>query len=187
MKTRRGFILFSLVLLGWGLVGHLMVGAPPAQPSGQLFAFVDYDFIFTLELVRPGVPILNFVHAGKGNYFLKADEIRIIAGIKLYRPRLFEVDTSVAKDPMRISGLRVHPHSSFGLTLVGDLAGLEAIDKVTVKLGADLFQLQPMDKTAFEVLAKQVNQLNLLSPDIREDFRVLEIRPCGSRKAGELR
>ncbi len=190
-----------LTLLGW--MAWILLAAPLAAQTGPApggsgaggetkaskrhFAFVDFDFIFTLELVRPGVPILNFVLPGKGNYFLKADDIRILAGIKLYRPRLMEVDTGQARDSMRISGIQVHPHSSFGLTLLGDFAGVDAIDRVSIRMGSNQFQLEAIDGESFEVLARQVNRLNLLSPDIREDYRVLKILPRGRRTAGELR
>lgn len=154
-----------------------------AKPTGKWFAFVDYEFLFTLELVRPGTPILNFVNMGRSSPYLNVSEIRLVSGIKLYRPQLFRIDTSDDKDPMRIASLHVLPKSSFGLTLMGqDIRELESIDKVTIKLGSNQFYLQALEEAAFETLVKKVNQISLISPDIREDFRVLDLRPLGRRQ-----
>lgn len=155
---------------------------PETQPSRRHFIFLDQEFILTLELVRPGVPIFNFINLGNGSYQLAASDIRIIAGIKLFHPNLFDVETSNRRDPLRVGSMRVHPHSSFGVTLRGSLETVEAIDRVSIQLGNDRFELRSISLAEFDDLSKKISQINLISPDIREDFRVLELKPLGTRK-----
>jgi hypothetical protein len=183
--------LYFAFVLFWFVVFSVNIGAQTtatpvqekAKPTGKWFAFVDYEFLFTLELVRPGTPILNFINMGRSSPYLNVAEIRLVSGIKLYRPQLFRIDTSDDKDPMRIASLHVLPKSSFGLILMGqDIRELESIDKVTIKLGSNQFYLQALEEAAFETLVKKANQLSLISPDIREDFRVLDLRPLGRRQ-----
>lgn len=159
-----------------------LAAGPESQPSRRHFIFLDQEFILTLELVRPGVPIFNFINLGNGSYQLTASDIRIIAGIKLFRPNLFDVETSNRRDPLRVGSMRVHPHSSFGVTLRGNLETVEAIDRVSVQLGSDRFELRSISLPEFDDLSKKISQINLVSPDIREDFRVLELKPLGTRK-----
>src|SRR6266581_2001812 len=45
--------------------------------KSRYFAFVGRDFIFTLEMYKPGVPILNFVSMVATAYKLFAKEIRL--------------------------------------------------------------------------------------------------------------
>lgn len=164
-------------------------GLPPAgaqtqeQPSRRHFIFLDQEIILTLELVRPGVPIFNFVNLGNGSYLLQASDVRIISGIKMHRPVLFDVETSTRDDPLRVSAIKVHPHSSFGITLKGNIEGIAEIDRVTVELGPSRFELQSLSPQGFEALSRKISKLNLISPDIRDDFRVLELNTIGSRKA----
>jgi hypothetical protein len=167
-------MLADLTPLGAGIEG---------QPSRRHFIFLDQEIILTLELVRPGVPIFNFVNLGNGSFLLQASNVRIISGIKLYRPNLFDIDTSTRNDPLRVSAIKVHPHSSFGLTLKGNIEAITEIDRVTIELGPDRFELQSISTQDFEALSAKISKLSLISPDIRDDFRVLEIKSLGSRKA----
>jgi hypothetical protein len=156
-------------------------GAEP-QPTRHHFIFLDQEFILTLELVRPGIPIFNFINLGNGTFQLPATDIRMISGIKLFRPELFDVETSNRQDPLRVGSLKVRPHSSFGVTLKGNLESVQEIDRVTVELGLNRFEMQAISLPEFESLSRKIAQLNLISPDIREDFRVLELKPLGTRK-----
>jgi hypothetical protein len=174
-KIGIGIVSLAFAFSLWG-------AQEPEKASKRHFIFLDQEFIFTLELVQAGVPILNFVNLGSGNYHLQAPEVRIISGIKLYRPRLFDVETSDRRDPLRVGSLKIHPHSSFGVTLMGDLSQVTEIDRVTIQIGTDQFNLQSISAKAFDALSQKIGNINLLSPDIREDFRVLELQPLGQRK-----
>ena len=152
------------------------------KPSKQHFVFLDHEFVFTVELVKEGIPILNFINLGKRNYFLQASAVRIISGIKLYRPQLFDVETALNKDPLRVSAMKIHSHSSFGVTLIGGLSDVTKMDRVTIRIGQERFEFQSISAEFFNALSEKITQINLLSPDIRDDFRVLDIRPMGQRR-----
>jgi hypothetical protein len=171
-----------LCCLGFLFLAVSAIYGIESPPTRHHFIFLDQEFILTLELVRPGIPIFNFINLGNGTFQLPAADIRIVAGIKLFRPELFDVETSNRKDPLRIGAMKVRPHSSFGVTLKGNLEGVTEIDRVTVELGPNRFELQSISLPEFESLSRKIAQLNLISPDIREDFRVLELKSLGTRK-----
>lgn len=170
-------VVLCLASIGWSVPTH-----QDDAPSKRHFLFLDYEFIFTLELVQSGIPILNFINLGTKSYNLQASDVRIIAGIKLYKPRLFDVETADPNDPLRVSSIRIRPRSSFGITLIGDLAPVSEIDRVSIKLGQNHFDLRSISSKSFDTLSEKIMRINLLSPNIRDDFRVLELKSMGWRR-----
>ena len=57
---------------------------------------------------------------------------------------------------------------------------------MTVRCGPDDFFLAPLSSFDFENLALKVNRLNLGSPDLRDDWRVLKLEPIGTRIFGPV-
>jgi hypothetical protein len=54
---------------------------------------------------------------------------------------------------------------------------------VEIELGEEKFNLAPLCEADFEALVLKVNQLNLGSPDFRDDFRVLNLELIGQRSS----
>jgi hypothetical protein len=145
------------------------------------YAFVDRDYIFTLEMVKPGVPILNFVSLSENESILLANQIRLTEGIRKIPARLFKVDTGDPKQPVVLATLTIHAKSSFGVTLTGDFDGIKEPSGVTVGIGSEDFRLKPLTSFDFENLALKINRINLNSPDFSDDWRVLKLEYLGSR------
>ena len=152
----------------------------PLEKSGY-FAFVDREYVFTLEVVKPGVPILNFVCTGEKQSNLLAKEIRIALDNRKVPGRLFVVDTGDPKEPMVTPTIRIRPKSSFGMRLEGEFGNATEFYGVTLRLGTDDFKLVPLTSLDFENLALKINRLNLGSPDFSDDWRVLKIEALGTR------
>ena len=70
-------------------------------------------------------------------------------------------------------------NSFIGLELLGSFNDFAEPASVLIDLGESRFELQSVDCAKFERLAEKINRINLDSPDIREDFEVLEINPLG--------
>ncbi len=166
------------------------IGPPPPRPQPQssapldrsgYFAFVDRDYIFTIEMVKPGVPLFNFISMTDTERLLPAKEVRLTLEGRKATGRLFMVDTGNPKEPLVVPSVRLRPKSSFGVRLDGDFGDAKELLGVTVRCGPDDFFLAPLSSFDFENLALKVNRLNLGSPDLKDDWRVLKLEPIGTR------
>lgn len=149
--------------------------------KSSYYAFVDREYIFTLEMAKPGVPILNFVSMLEKKSVLLANRIRLGEGIRKIPARLFKVDTGDPKQPVVLATMTIHPKSSFGVTLIGDFDGIKEPSSVTVGMGPEDFRLKPLASFDFENLALKIGRINLNSPDFSDDWRVLKLEYLGSR------
>jgi hypothetical protein len=171
-----------LLLLYCVLVLQQAGPARDAAGKSAYFAFVDRDFIFTLEFVKPGVPLFNFVSLAEEERSLQAKEVRLVLGGRTVTGRYFAIDTGDPQEPVVVASLKIRPRSSFGVTLRGDFADARDAAAVTVRAGDEEFHLAPLSSFDFENLVLKVNRINLGSPDFRDDFRVLKLSEIGTRR-----
>jgi hypothetical protein len=169
--------------LFWGIfflhtLGH--AGNPPLEKSA-CFAFADHDYIFTIEIVKPGVPILNFVSMADSDINLLAKNIRLTFENRTAVARVLAIETGNFQQPVDRLSLTMHPRSSFGVRMDGDFDQVKELLGATVRLGVEDFKLIPLNSNDFEALVQKVNRLNLRSPDFSEDWRVLRLQPMGTR------
>jgi hypothetical protein len=164
------------------------IGPPERQPESHgpldrsaYFAFVDRDYIFTIEMVKPGVPLFNFISMTDKEQLLPAKDVRLSLEGRKATGKLFVVDTGDPKEPVVMPSIHLHPKSSFGVRLQGDFGDTKEVLGVAVRFGPDDFFLMPLTSSEFESLALKINRLNLGSPDLREDWRVLKLETIGTR------
>jgi hypothetical protein len=163
---------------------------PEVTPAGQedkppesssYFAFADREYIFTMEIVKPGVPILNFVSMSDEQRTLFADQIQFEVGNHRISGKLFQVDTGNPKEPLMTASFRIRPRSSFGATVKGEFEDAKEFSAVKLQMGSEIFTLAPLRGFDFENLALKVNRINLDSPDFSDDWRVLKLDFMGTR------
>jgi hypothetical protein len=150
----------------------------PIEKSACL-AYVDREYIFTIEMVRPGVPLFNFVSMTNEENTIPAKNIRLTLENRKAVVKFFTIDTG--RDPMSVFSTAVHPRSSFGFRLNGEFGDAKELFGATVQMGADDFKLVPLKSFDFETLASKINRINLGSPDFSDDWRVLQLEPMGTR------
>ncbi len=160
--------------------------AGPSAPSVPLeksayLAFVDHDFIFTVELVKPGVPLFNFVSMSDSDQNLFARNIRVTLENRKVPGEYFMVDTGDPKEPMIVPSVHMRARSSFGVRLQGNFGTTKEVMGATVKVGNEDLKLVPLTSFQFENLALKVDRINLGSPDFSDDWRVLKLETIGSR------
>ncbi|MDM7994706.1 MAG: hypothetical protein QUT30_03360 [Acidobacteriota bacterium] len=175
-------ILFLLLLLTAHAQEKPASPRPPLEKSAY-FAFVDRDYIFTIEVADPGVLLLNFVSMTNTPMKLVARDIRIGLQNRKTAVKLLSVETGDFNQPMRIGWLNILPRSSFGLRLTGDFGDAKEIYSAVLRLGDEDFTLAPLTSFDFEFLAARINRINLGSPDFSEDWRVLQFQKLGSRSS----
>ena len=178
----------GLIILCWLGIMCQLPSAPGAAQSGTnppdksaYLAFVDRDYIFTVEIVKPGVPILNFVSMADTEQPLTAKEVRLTLENRKAPGRFFVVDTGDPKQPITTPSLKMRPRSSFGARLQGDFGDARELQGATITVGAEDFKLVPLTSFDFENLALKINRLNLGSPDFSDDWRILKFERIGSR------
>jgi hypothetical protein len=170
-----------------------LLGQTPTEPPNKLstssrslnkssyFAFVDHDYIFTVEVVKPGVPLLNFVSMADADTKLPAKNVRLTLESRKVATKVFSVETGDVKEPLATAVLTIHPRSSFGVQLNGDFGDAKELLGVEIQLGEEDLKLAPLTNWDFEVLVLKVNRVNLGSPDFSEDWQVLRLDKLGSR------
>jgi hypothetical protein len=178
----------SLILL---LIFNQAVPAPapqekagnntPQEKSGY-FAFVDREFIFTVEFVKPGLPLFNFVSMIEEVRTLQAKETLLALENHKVPAQLYLVDTGDPKEPLVVPSLALRPRSSFGVSLRGEYGDAKEIYGARVRVADEDFHLAPLTSFEFENLVLKVNRLNLNSPDFRDDWRVLKLEAVGFRE-----
>lgn len=180
--------LFFILQLALAQAGHpsLKPDAKPLEKSAY-FAFVDREYIFTVEVVSPGVPLLNFVSMSDKDSNLSAKEVRLTLENRKVPAKFFIVDTGDPKEPMVVPGVRMRSRSSFGMRLQGDFGQERELLGVSIRVGEEDFRLVPLASFDFENVVLKVNRLNLQSPDFRDDWRVLKLEALGSRRVASRR
>jgi hypothetical protein len=153
--------------------------APPEK--SPYLAFIDHDYMFTIEVVKAGVLLLNFVSMSDSERSLQAKDVRLTLETRKVPARFFIVDTGDPKQPMTTPSLKMRPRSSFGVSLKGDFGGEREFPGATVTVGAEDLRLVPLTAFQFENLAIKINRINLNSPDFTEDWAVLRFERIGSR------
>jgi hypothetical protein len=179
-----------LLLLWFSFVGQLPSETSGKQPESKpqldrsaYFAFVDHDYIFTVEIVKPGVPILNFVSMNDREAKLWAKNIRFTLENRKAAVKSLVIETGVSSQVITAITLTIHPRSSFGVRVNGDFDKASEFLGASILLGDEELTLAPLSNFDFEILAAKVNRINLGSPDFNEDWRVLRLRQLGDRSA----
>jgi hypothetical protein len=187
--------MIRLLLLLW----FSFLGQQPAEPPNKLstgshplnkssyFAFVDHDYIFTLEIVKPGVPLLNFVSMADEDMKLEAKNVRLILENRKAPGKVFVIDTGEISQPLATPILTIHPRSSFGARLSGDFDDVKELPGVNIQFGEEELKLAPLTSFDFEVLVLKVDRINLGSPDFSQDWQVLRLDKVGSRSPASPR
>jgi hypothetical protein len=151
----------------------------PLEKSAY-FAFVDRDYIFTIEVVKQGIPLFNFISLTNEENSIPAKNIRLTLENRKAAAKFLTIDTG-DRQPIAVFSAAVHPRSSFGYKLNGDFGEIKEIWGATIQMGSEDFKLAPLKSFDFEALAVKINRINLGSPDFSGDFKVLDLKPIGTR------
>ncbi len=174
-------LLFSLTAqLSPEAVGKVAPEPTPLDRSAY-FAFVDRDFIFTVEIVKPGIPLLNFVSMTDQDSKLLAKNVRFTLENRKAIARAFAIETGTSSQSIPTVTMTIHPRTSFGVRVNGEFNDAREFLGATIRLGNEELKLAPLSNFDFEILVAKVNQINLGSPDFSEDWRVLKLRKMGER------
>jgi hypothetical protein len=155
--------------------------------KSRCHVFVDYQFIWTVEMVEGEygiVPVVNIITFSKGQWDLRPEQIHLHKNRRREAEiERFSIDTGVAGEPYEVPYLKVLGESFIGMDLIGEFDGFEELSKVYIDLADNRFVLEAVDCFQYETLVGKINQINFDSPDLRQDFSVLKLRLHGRREA----
>ena len=156
-----------------------------AEPS-LCHAFVDYDFVWTLEVVRQRAsvtPILNAIAFASGEWEVQPSQIKITddKGATL-KVEDFSFDSGDPNSPYLNPYFKLRGGEFIGMDLIGDFATVDALSRVEIDAGRDRFILEPIDCNAFEDLADKIGQLEIGTGDQVATFQMLNIPLIGTRE-----
>lgn len=176
-------LLLVLTLLGpfsW------VCGQSDAPSTSRCHAYIDYEFIWTLEMVQSQagkrVPILNVISFRSGEWEFRPNQVHLYNKDKREaKVEKFSIDTGIPEEPYLTEFIKILGNSFIGFDLIGRFDQFPELSQVAIDLGEHRFILQPLDCLQFEALVDKINNVNFDSPDVREDFLVLRIDPLGKK------
>jgi len=173
-------------LIVWLLSLSFLTAQPAQDGTSQCLAFVDYDFVWTLELVREQdgtTPIFNAICLSRGQWELEPGEIRLYLGKDELRATDFSIDSGDPGNPHLTKYLGIRGPDFVGVDLIGDFKELEVLSKAMIELGKDRFILDPLDCSDYDALLDKLSQLDLGSTSQVDHFEALGIKLFGRREA----
>ena len=181
----RTSVFFTCLALVWA-PSVFAQDAPKKIEQSRCHCFIDYENIWTFEMVQSQggkrVPILNIITFTPGEWDLKPSQIHIMNGKnKEARIQKFSMDTGIPEEPYLSSSLEVRGNGFIGLDLIGDFDEFGEPSRVMIDLGENRFELKPMDCMEFDMLAEQINKVNVDSPKVKDDFDVLKLEQLGAK------
>jgi hypothetical protein len=173
----------------WLLAGLVVGITSPvaAQPKASLcHAFVDYDFILTLEVVRDRaqvIPIFNIVSLSAGEWEIQPSQFRVTddrgATVTVTN---FSFDTGDPRNPQLAPYLKLRGGDSAGFDLVGEFGTVDGLKRVSLDVGKDRLVLEAVNCDTFEDLLDRVAQLEFGTGNVMGAFQSLNLQLMGERE-----
>lgn len=170
------------------IIGFLCVLAMAdlvGQGGSQQFAFVGSQYIITAEVASARSFVVNFINLSDFVIVIQPNEfIYKGASGRFYIGQVFEQEQKDTKgEVFKYSASILLKGKSFtGLTILGAFQEQDRIEELSVRIGANRFYLQPMEKAQFEQLAAKVGEVDLKNPSPRAALQEANIADMGTVK-----
>ncbi|MEE8348823.1 MAG: hypothetical protein V3R94_04580 [Acidobacteriota bacterium] len=180
----------KLLLMVAALLSPLWISAqslPERAPeSSACHVFLDDQNIWTLEtLAEPDgttTPIMNIITFSPGTWDFRPRDVHLYnRDNREAIVEKFSMDTGVPGEPYLMEYLSVKGNGFIGLDLLGSFENFVEPTRVVIDLEEDRFQLEPLDCLDFNALAEKIDRVNFDSPNIWEDYEVLQIEFRGDK------
>lgn len=177
-------ILHSLLVLG--LAAVLTSGPASGEEAAKHFAFISPQLVITAEVSGPHSFVVNFIDLSDFVMVILPGEFiyRGSSG-KFYIGQVFDKESRDNRGQVyRYSASTMLKSRSYaGLTILGDFQELDAIEELSVRIGAKRYYLQPLTREDFEVLAGKVGELDLASENPGAALEAAGLNPLGEVKS----
>jgi len=185
MERMRKLFLSCLLFVASGWVSAQSLEKTSPETS-RCHVFIDDQNIWTVEILEDPngdiVPILNIITFSPGGWDFRPQEIYIYNQQgKAATVERFSMYTGVPGEDYLMQYLKIRGNSFIGLDLLGEFDDFTEPTRVAIDLGEDRFQLKPLDCIDYDALAEKIDRINVDSPNLWEDFDVLQIKFLGEK------
>ena len=136
--------------------------AGQAASGTRHYFFLSDQRIITVELINEQKSILNYINLGDSFEIVQAPELLILDGEgRPYHGHVIEVeDASHPSDQFKVTEL-VQPDRYVGYNIWGNYRFQAPPEKVFLKVGSRIVELEPVSKSDFNFLASKIGNLDL--------------------------
>jgi TonB family protein len=181
MKRKPVNILAVIIVL----LSAVCISPSEARAAAEAFAYVNTNYIITAEPAGAQNFMVNVINLSDYVIVVQPQDFiyRGESG-RFYTGQVFEQEhNDMRGDAQRYNASSLLRERSFaGLKITGVFHEQNAIEELSIRIGARRFFLQPMEKTAFEQLAKKIQNLDVENPDSAADLASANIQEMGQAK-----
>ncbi len=130
------------------------------------YFFLSDQRVITVELISEQKSILNYINLGDSFEIIQAPGLLILdAEGRPYHGHVFEVeDATHPNDRFKVTEL-VQPDRYVGYNIWGNYSFQTPPEKVFLKVGSRIAELEPVSKSDFNLLASKIGNLDLAMED----------------------
>ncbi len=165
------------------VLGLLCCPAARAANSPQAFAFVGPQYIITAEVASPRSFVVNFINLSDFVIVVQPNEF-IYKGASgtFYCGQVYDKEFKGTRgETYKYSAsVLLKGHSFTGLTVLGAFHEQDQIEEISVRIGAQRYYLQPVEKPQFDQLARKVGDLDLTTASPKEALQEANIVEMGT-------
>jgi TonB family protein len=168
-----------------GLLAVFLLVPVLAKAGPNSFAYANKNYIITAEAAGEHAFMLNFINLSDYVLVVQPGEfIYRVASGRYYIGQVFEREHKDLRgeEQRYTASILLKGHSFTGLNIVGAFQEQEQIEELSIRIGAKRFYMQPIDKTAFDQLAKKIGTLDLEDTDSATMLEAANIPEIGSLK-----
>lgn len=130
------------------------------------YFFLSDQRVITVELINEQKTILNYINLGDSFEIIQAPGLLILDAEGLpYHGHVFEVENAThPNDRFKVTEL-VQPDRYVGYNIWGNYSFQTPPEKVFLKVGSRIAELEPVSQTDFNLLASKIGNLDLAMED----------------------
>src|SRR5688572_29062187 len=181
MTSTKLFILF----LAASFLNLSIVNGQSSIPV-KAFAYVGPNYVITAEVAGKHSFVVNFINFSDFVIVVQPNElIYKAASGRFYIGQVFDQEHKDTRGEIYkySASILLQGRSFTGLTVLGAFHELDAIEQLSIRIGAKRFYFEPMEQVHFEQLAAKVGELDLKNPNPRDALQQANIPQMGSMKS----
>jgi len=167
------------------LLSILCLTSSPARADASAFAYVSRNYVITAEPAGAYSFMVNIINLS--DYVIVVQPQDFIyrgASGRFYIGQVFEKDHKDTRgETQRYSASSLlREHTFAGLKITGIFHERDAIEELSIRIGARRFFMQPLENYAFEQLARKIQNIDLKNPDSAAELASANIQEMGRVK-----
>jgi TonB family protein len=171
-----------------GLLSAVCLMPSPARAEATAFAYVGLSYIVTAEPAGEHSFMVNVINLSDYVIVVQPQDFiyRGESG-RFYIGQVFETEYKDTRgDVQRYAASSLIRERMFaGLKILGVFHEQNAIEELSISIGARRFFMQPMEKIAFEQLVKKIQNLDIENPDSASELAGANIQEMGQVKTAD--